>query len=333
MMIAKEACIWAAYSVLPLWNKRFQNYKNTCAGLQSLTEQLIEERNKNQSIMSTESSSECFNSGIAVEYKGMGKDLVEDLIAGIVSSPESSSHFDLQEEIQGNIMGMMFHGCLTMSGVISGVLARLAQYPLIQEKVYEEIISVSGKSMPPSMADVQKMKLLLATVHESARLFPAGPLIQRCSLKNDIKLSKDIIVPAGAIIAVPVQLVQMDVCNWGEDADVFNPERFLKCNESVYDSSRLSAGLNIENSLDEDSNTTFLEPSTNASFLPFGSGSRVCVGKKLAIIEMTGLLAALLRRYEIKISQGSEINCMPKMENLIMQPAPSPILKLVPRDC
>lgn len=32
--------------------------------------------------------------------------------------------------------------------------------------------------------NVDKMFLLLATVYESARLLPAGPLLQRCSLEN-----------------------------------------------------------------------------------------------------------------------------------------------------
>ena len=31
MMIPKEACLWATYSVLPLWNKGFQRYKAICA--------------------------------------------------------------------------------------------------------------------------------------------------------------------------------------------------------------------------------------------------------------------------------------------------------------
>jgi len=32
--------------------------------------------------------------------------------------------------------------------------------------------------------DISQMHLLLATVYESARLLPAGPLLQRCSLKE-----------------------------------------------------------------------------------------------------------------------------------------------------
>ena len=36
--------------------------------------------------------------------------------------------------------------------------------------------------------DVDKMLVLMATVYESARLMPSGPLLQRCSLKDGMKL-------------------------------------------------------------------------------------------------------------------------------------------------
>lgn len=32
--------------------------------------------------------------------------------------------------------------------------------------------------------DVYRMPLLLATIYESARLLPTGPMLQRCSLKH-----------------------------------------------------------------------------------------------------------------------------------------------------
>ncbi|OAY77482.1 11-oxo-beta-amyrin 30-oxidase [Ananas comosus] len=71
------------------------------------------------------------------------------------------------------------------------------------------------------------MQLLLSTVYESARLLPAGPLLQRCSLEHDLSLKSSITLPAGAILVVPLQLVQMDYSIWGNDACEFNPCRFL----------------------------------------------------------------------------------------------------------
>lgn len=43
------------------------------------------------------------------------------------------------------------------------------------QQVYDEIVSICWNSTPPSAINVQKMHFLLATVHESARLLPAGP--------------------------------------------------------------------------------------------------------------------------------------------------------------
>lgn len=39
-------------------------------------------------------------------------------------------------------------------------------------------------SVKQEQQSVDRMLLLLATVYESARLLPAGPLLQRCSLKH-----------------------------------------------------------------------------------------------------------------------------------------------------
>ena len=113
MMIAKEACFWETYSVFPLWNKGFQRYKAICAWLQGLTEQLIQESKKqhyNVRISCQKFSPKNVAAGIVAEYEGMSGELVDDLISGILSSSDSSAHFNLAEETRGNVMGMMFHG-------------------------------------------------------------------------------------------------------------------------------------------------------------------------------------------------------------------------------
>lgn len=43
----------------------------------------------------------------------------------------------------------------------------------------------------------------------------------------DLSLKSSITLPAGAILVVPLQLVQMDYSIWGNDACEFNPCRFL----------------------------------------------------------------------------------------------------------
>lgn len=43
----------------------------------------------------------------------------------------------------------------------------------------------------------------------------------------DLRFANGVTVPAGAVLVVPVQLVQKDDFNWGKDASDFNPYRFL----------------------------------------------------------------------------------------------------------
>eukprot|EP01018_Ginkgo_biloba_P006070 Gb_25378 [translate_table: standard] len=344
MMIAKEACFWATYSVLPFWNKRFQRYRAMCARLQKLTEQMMEKGMKQHCNMDSSqhaSHTETSDAGMAADYEGTSTEFSEDLISGILFSQELSGHLNSVKEPPGNIMGMMFHGCLTTAGIMSGVLTNLAHHPEIQAKVYGEIVAICGKSVQPRLSDVQQMHFLLATLHESTRLLPAGRLLQRCSLKHDLKLRNDLTVPAGAILAVPIQLVQTDAFYWGSDASIFKPERFFeqktvcinlaKIETSVEKMSRRGA-TQIKNAKVEDARVIFEDFDSNSSFLPFGLGSRVCVGKRFAIVEMTTLLASLLQRYEIKLGPGSDKDFKQKIENCVLELFPNPKLILVPRD-
>lgn len=131
-------------------------------------------------------------------------------------------------------------------------------------QVYSEISIVGRNPSKYEHEDVYRMPLLLATIYESARLLPTGPMLQRCSTKQgeifltlhcskynidyyvhyskcgnltscslmfvpvlDLRFANGVTVPAGAVLVVPVQLVQKDDFNWGKDGSDFNPYRFL----------------------------------------------------------------------------------------------------------
>lgn len=42
-----------------------------------------------------------------------------------------------------------------------------------------------------------------------------------------MRLKNGVIIPAGAVLVVPVHLLQTDDASWGSDASKFNPYRFL----------------------------------------------------------------------------------------------------------
>ena len=136
MMIAKDACFWASYGVTPFWKQGFWRYQRLCINLKSLTQDGIEQCRQNyklfcptnQNSYSEISNPETKNAPEAPLSSGI-------LMPDSLSLQEHDDHHNAKEEPCGNIMRVMFHGCLTTAGLIGNILTRLATYPEIQDKV------------------------------------------------------------------------------------------------------------------------------------------------------------------------------------------------------
>ncbi|KAK4424794.1 cytochrome [Sesamum alatum] len=292
MKIAKDACFWASYGVAPFWKQEFWKYQDSCTKLKSLTQELIKECRQDS------------KSEFLLDF---------------------DSHDDMQCEPCGEMISLMFHGSLTMASLIANILTRLVTHLDIQDKIHSEIVMAQKTGRRPDQQNVDIMPNLMATVYESVRLLPAGPLLQRCSLRHDLKLKNGMVIPAAAIIVVPVQLVQTDCSNWGNDAGKFNPCRFL---------SRTDDGFitNQKELLTGGNSCVIKEPNEFGAFLPFGSGARACIGQKLSVLGISSLFAALIGHYEVRLQPGSESNPKPMMNNCVLQLLPSPQIVFAKRD-
>ncbi|KAF7824777.1 cytochrome P450 78A5-like [Senna tora] len=322
MKIAKDASFWASYNVTPFWRRGFWRYQCLCTKLKCLTQDILQHCRKNCKLfyhIEQNVHSERSNIEMGTTY-------------GVQCC--SDDHNTAKEEPCGNIMGVMYHGCQTTAALISNILTSLVMHPEIQDKVYSEITFVAKNPSKYEQEDIFRMPLLLATVYESARLLPTGPLLQRCSLKHDLSFSNGVNIPAGAILVVPVQLVQMDDSNWGSDARNFNPYRFLSNGGMGSD-----VLLNASNTgtAEEHKNPGFglsilNDPNENAAFLPFGSGTRACIGQKFVIQAIATLFASLLKKYEIKLHSGPESDLKLSSKNHLLQHLPNSRIVFKRRD-
>ncbi|KAG8079532.1 hypothetical protein GUJ93_ZPchr0007g4073 [Zizania palustris] len=293
MMIAKDACFWASYAIPPFWKPSYRRYRALCAQLKILTQGIVTKSRDQNGVLSHIDLSSCQISERMIKDPCRGVSLLDDMISGRCLRGATEGPFSSDEEICGNIMGLMLHGISTCANLIGNILTRLALYPNLQCQLHAEIAAGCSESSELKLDDVLRMQFLLATVCESARLLPAGPLLQRCSLQHDFNLNSSITIPAGAILVVPLHLVQMDASTWGNDACQFNPNRFLKKEinlEEILAAHKGSDGINLFTN----------ECDKAKSFLPFGSGSRACVGQKFAVLGIAMLIASLLRVYEVQ---------------------------------
>ncbi|XP_042452974.1 probable cytochrome P450 313a5 isoform X1 [Zingiber officinale] len=326
MTIAKDGCFWASYSVPPFWSREYWKYQYMCNRLRHLTQDMIQYCvDKYDSLSQTDHRSYRENKDIAKEARLDASVLLDNMRSGGLFLEEMEKYFISEDEPCGNILGSMFHGCLAFASLISSILTRLVMHPDLQEKLYLEIVAVQEETSKLDLHDVEKMNLLMATIYESARLLPAGPLLQRCSLKHDICLSSGVTVPVGAILVVPLQLVQTDNSIWGKDASQFNPYRFLSEGKECI-------GICNEHEGPE-KNSSLSELNENAAFLTFGYGTRACVGKKFAILGVSALIAALLQNYEVQIrfQPGLDDDPKPILNDCVLKLLPSPKISFTKR--
>jgi cytochrome P450 len=116
-------------------------------------------------------------------------------------------------------------------------------------------------------------------VTESLRLFPpiffSGRQAVTPTTLEEIHIPSD----PGLVIVLPVVNYHRDPAVWGDDANVFRPDRFA---DGVSKASSASAH----------------------AYMPFGIGLRGCIGQGFALQEAKLVLGTLLQNYSFKISPG-----------------------------
>ncbi|CDO76737.1 hypothetical protein BN946_scf184813.g7 [Trametes cinnabarina] len=147
-------------------------------------------------------------------------------------------------EIVSQMRTILLAGQETTSNTLSWALMELAKQPHIQSRLRSEIHAMERTIRERgdadfTVADFEAMPYLQAVLKEILRFYPAVPHTYRQSLHDDVlPLSKPITTRSGKVIhEVPIRAglrLILSVCAynrekeiWGEDAHVFNPERWL----------------------------------------------------------------------------------------------------------
>src|SRR4051812_40557179 len=120
---------------------------------------------------------------------------------------------------------MILGGTDTTSGTMTYAIKMLSEYPNVQEKLYEEIITVIGKDATPQYEQLQEssMPYLNMVIKEIQRLSLLIANITRESTKETI--IGNAVFPKGTSFWLSVAQMQRDPKHW-KDPLVFLPERW-----------------------------------------------------------------------------------------------------------
>lgn len=209
------------------------------------------------------------------------------------------------KQLRDDLMTMLIAGHETTAAVLTWSIFCLTQAPEKMARLVAEIDAVVG-DRAPTWDDIRAMPYLRNTLAESLRLYPQPPVLIRRAME-DITLPPGF---SGNANGFPLAKgCDMFISTWNlhrspalwKDAERFEPERF----DEPYTNPDLPgwAGYNPEA---QGSSMYPNEVSSDFAFLPFGGGSRKCVGDQFALLEGAVALAMLLRRFNFELAMKPE---------------------------
>ncbi|CAG8616198.1 14678_t:CDS:2 [Cetraspora pellucida] len=211
-----------------------------------------------------------------------GKDLLALLVKSNEKLPvdEQLTH----DELIGQVMTLLIGGHETTSTALSWAFYFLAKYPDVQDRLRTELFDVfTDRDHQPALDEIDQLKYLECILKETLRIVPPVPSLRRCTIKDEIM--DGYVIPKGTPLVIPVYAIHHDPLIWGEDAESFNPSRWLD--------------PEIKSKI------------STSTYLPFSAGPKNCIGMKIAQLEFKSILSILVRNFKFKIVEGFTFKMKP----------------------
>lgn len=209
------------------------------------------------------------------ERKRSGVTGAQTDLLGILLADSSMDGRMTTRDLVDECKTFFFGGHETTALLVSWSMLLLALHPEWQEELREEIREVvRDKEVDATM--LVGLKKMGWVMNEVLRLYSPAPNVQR-QARRDIKVGNKTI-PNGTNIWIDVVSMHHDREYWGDDVYEFKPERFR--DDNMYGGCK-----------------------NNMGFLPFGFGGRMCVGRKLTMMEYKVVLSSILGRFSFSLSK------------------------------
>ncbi|BFH71622.1 bifunctional cytochrome P450/NADPH--P450 reductase 1 [Paenibacillus dendritiformis] len=206
---------------------------------------------------------------IIAERKASGDQGGTDLLARMLTAkdPETGQPLD-DQNIRFQIITFLIAGHETTSGLLSFAIYFLLKNPEVLKKAYREVDEVLTGPLP-TYEQVLKLKYVRMILNEALRLWPTAPQFSLFA-KEDTVIGGKYPIKKGEAVSIILPKLHRDKGAWGEDAEIFRPERF------------------------EDPATV-----PNHAYKPFGNGQRACIGMQFALHEAALVLGLILQHFEL----------------------------------
>ena len=197
-----------------------------------------------------------------------------DILGLLLEATDEDGSRLSDQEVRDQAITLMFAGHDTTTSTISFLLYELARNPSEREKLIAEQDDVLDGMAPDAMTLEKGMPRLEMVMDETLRLYPPAWIGPRRAIEDFEFAGHE--VKAGSYV---------NYCSWAshrlphvfEDPEAFVPERFTRERKTAL---------------------------PRGAYIPFGGGTRICIGKRFGQTEVKAIATAILQRYRLELIPG-----------------------------
>lgn len=223
--------------------------------------------------------------GIIGDYRRSGQDR-GDLLSALLAARDDEDGEDGEDgekgggmsdqEVHDQVMTLLLAGVETTASALTWAWHLLAAHPEAEARLHAEVDEVLADRVP-TYADVPRLAYTQRIFTETLRLYPPAWMYTRTTTEptelggHRLPVGADILISPYVIHRIPDLFAR---------PEVFDPDRWLP--ERAKEVAR-------------------------GSYLPFGAGSRKCIGDVFGMTEATLALAALASRWRLRAVPGTTV--------------------------
>jgi cytochrome P450 len=185
------------------------------------------------------------------------------------------------EQVRDEALTIFLAGHETTANALTWTWYLLSQHPAVESKLHQELDEVFRENRAPEVEDVPRLRYTEMVLAEAMRLYPPAWAIGRLSIKDEE--IGGYLIPARSLVLLSPFVMHRDE-RYFTDATRFDPERWTpeaRENRPTY------------------------------SYFPFGGGQRRCIGEGFAWMEGILLIAALARKWRMRLVPNHPIEMNP----------------------
>jgi cytochrome P450 len=206
------------------------------------------------------------------ERRAEGQTDRTDILSLLMAAEDENGEGLTNEELRDELMTLLVAGHETTATALAWSLYWTHRQPDVRDKILAELEEIGAD---PSPMDLFRLPYLTAVCNETLRIYPVAMLTFPRQVETPVELLGYHLEPGVLIMGCIYLLHHRE--DLYPNPDQFMPERFLERQYSAFE------------------------------FMPFGAGSRRCVGAALAQYELKLVLATMLSRCQFELADQKPV--------------------------